>query len=146
MSCPSHPSRGGKHDPHRMGCACASIRQGRNEAPGGASSRHAALRHEVARARKSTTPNTICLVHLIRRAVENTIPTGWGARAPQSGKAGMRHLAALPAVTPRFATRSPAQEKIPPRTQKGLSISSVCWHLLTKDEDYLWARPALVAN
>ncbi|WP_245473695.1 hypothetical protein [Bradyrhizobium zhanjiangense] len=22
----------------------------------------------------------------------------------------------------------------------------LCWHLLTKDEDYLWARPALVAN
>ena len=22
----------------------------------------------------------------------------------------------------------------------------LCWHLLTKDVDYLWARPALVAN
>ena len=51
-----------------MGCASASIRQGRNEAPGGASSRHAALRHEVARARKNTTPNIKALVHLIRGA------------------------------------------------------------------------------
>jgi transposase len=25
-------------------------------------------------------------------------------------------------------------------------LAVVCWHLLTKDEDYLWARPALVAN
>jgi transposase len=25
-------------------------------------------------------------------------------------------------------------------------LSVLCWHLLTKDEDYLWARPALVAN
>jgi len=22
----------------------------------------------------------------------------------------------------------------------------LCWHLLTKETDYLWARPALVAN
>ena len=52
----------------------------------------------------------------LRGAMENKIAERWGARAPQSGKAGMRHLAALPAVTPRFATRSPAQEKIPRRT------------------------------
>lgn len=25
-------------------------------------------------------------------------------------------------------------------------LTVLCWHLLTKDEDYLWARPALVAN
>src|SRR4029077_2065506 len=25
-------------------------------------------------------------------------------------------------------------------------LAVLCWHLLTKDEDYLWARPALVAN
>jgi hypothetical protein len=47
----------------------------------------------------------------LRRAMENTIATGWGARAPQSGKARMRRLAALPAVTPRFATRLPAHHK-----------------------------------
>ena len=52
----------------------------------------------------------------LRGAMENKIAERWGARAPQSGKAGMRHLAAFPAVTPRFATRSPAQEKIPRRT------------------------------
>ena len=25
-------------------------------------------------------------------------------------------------------------------------LTVLCWHLLTKDDDYLWARPALVAN
>jgi transposase len=25
-------------------------------------------------------------------------------------------------------------------------LTVLCWHILTKDEDYLWARPALVAN
>ena len=25
-------------------------------------------------------------------------------------------------------------------------LTVLCWHLLTKDEDYLWARPALIAN
>jgi transposase len=25
-------------------------------------------------------------------------------------------------------------------------LAVLCWHLLTKDEDYLWARPALVAK
>lgn len=25
-------------------------------------------------------------------------------------------------------------------------LAVICWHLLTKDVDYLWARPALVAN
>jgi transposase len=25
-------------------------------------------------------------------------------------------------------------------------LAVLCWHLLTKEEDYLWARPALVAN
>jgi transposase len=25
-------------------------------------------------------------------------------------------------------------------------LTVLCWHLLTKEEDYLWARPALVAN
>ena len=25
-------------------------------------------------------------------------------------------------------------------------LAVLCWHLLTKDVDYLWARPALVAN
>jgi hypothetical protein len=25
-------------------------------------------------------------------------------------------------------------------------LTVLCWHLLTKDVDYLWARPALVAN
>ena len=25
-------------------------------------------------------------------------------------------------------------------------LAVLCWHLLTKDKDYLWARPALVAN
>ena len=25
-------------------------------------------------------------------------------------------------------------------------LTVLCWHLLTKDQDYLWARPALVAN
>ncbi|WP_438503272.1 hypothetical protein [Bradyrhizobium campsiandrae] len=25
-------------------------------------------------------------------------------------------------------------------------LTVLCWHLLTKGEDYLWARPALVAN
>jgi len=25
-------------------------------------------------------------------------------------------------------------------------LTVLCWHVLTKDEDYLWARPALVAN
>jgi len=25
-------------------------------------------------------------------------------------------------------------------------LAVLCWHLLTKNEDYLWARPALVAN
>ena len=25
-------------------------------------------------------------------------------------------------------------------------LTVLCWHLLTKDEDYLWARPTLVAN
>jgi hypothetical protein len=25
-------------------------------------------------------------------------------------------------------------------------LAVLCWHLLTKDEDYLWVRPALVAN
>ena len=41
------------------------------------------------------------------------------------------------------------------RAKLGLQIAAValarklpvlCWHLLTKEEDYLWARPALVAN
>src|SRR6185369_13356937 len=41
------------------------------------------------------------------------------------------------------------------RARRGRQIAAVavarkltvlCWHLLTKDEDYLWARPALVAN
>ena len=42
--------RDGRQDRRRRRCASASIRQGKNEAPGGASSRHAALCHEVARA------------------------------------------------------------------------------------------------
>jgi transposase len=25
-------------------------------------------------------------------------------------------------------------------------LTVLCWHILTKDEDYLWARPALIAN
>ncbi|WP_209312167.1 hypothetical protein [Bradyrhizobium niftali] len=25
-------------------------------------------------------------------------------------------------------------------------LTVLCWHLLTRGEDYLWARPALVAN
>jgi Transposase IS116/IS110/IS902 family len=25
-------------------------------------------------------------------------------------------------------------------------LTVLCWHLLTKDQDYLWARPALIAN
>jgi len=25
-------------------------------------------------------------------------------------------------------------------------LNVLCWHILTKDEDYLWARPALIAN
>ena len=25
-------------------------------------------------------------------------------------------------------------------------LTVLCWHLLTKETDYLWARPALVAN
>ena len=25
-------------------------------------------------------------------------------------------------------------------------LTVLCWHLLTKDKDYLWARPALIAN
>ena len=25
-------------------------------------------------------------------------------------------------------------------------LAVLCWHMLTKEEDYLWARPALVAN
>ena len=25
-------------------------------------------------------------------------------------------------------------------------LTVLCWHLLTKDQDYLWVRPALVAN
>ena len=25
-------------------------------------------------------------------------------------------------------------------------LAVLCWHVLTKDQDYLWARPALVAN
>ena len=54
-----------------------------------------------------------------------TRPAKASARAPQPGKAGVRHLAALPADAPRFATRSLAQRKIPRRTQKRLSISSV---------------------
>ncbi|MGY3695862.1 hypothetical protein ACVIGA_005942 [Bradyrhizobium sp. USDA 3240] len=41
------------------------------------------------------------------------------------------------------------------RTRRGHQIAAVavarkltvlCWHLLTKSEDYLWAHPALVAN
>jgi transposase len=41
------------------------------------------------------------------------------------------------------------------RAKRGAQIAAValarklavlCWHLLTKEEDYLWARPALVAN
>src|SRR5271169_2796972 len=47
-----------------------------------------------------------------RREMENKIAERSGARAPHAGKAGMRHLAALPTVTPRFATRSPAQQKV----------------------------------
>ena len=37
-----------------------------------------------------------------------------------------------------------------PTTGRGvasfLSDRALCWHVLTKEEDYLWARPALVAN
>jgi transposase len=25
-------------------------------------------------------------------------------------------------------------------------LTALCWHLLTRGEDYLWARPALIAN
>ena len=25
-------------------------------------------------------------------------------------------------------------------------LAVLCWHVLTKERDYLWARPALVAN
>ena len=25
-------------------------------------------------------------------------------------------------------------------------LAVLCWHVLTKKQDYLWARPALVAN
>src|SRR4029077_9670546 len=59
-------SRAGRRDHPAKEGASASTRQGRSKAPGGASSRHAALRHEVARARKTTTLNTKALVDLIR--------------------------------------------------------------------------------
>ena len=44
---------------------------------------------------------------------------------------------------------------VPIRARRGHQVAAValarkltvlCWHLLTKKEDYLWARPALVAN
>ena len=69
-----------KTRPPAKECASASTRQGRSKAPGGASSRRAALRHEVARAR-TTTPNTKALVDLIRRcAAWRDAPSGRSCR------------------------------------------------------------------
>jgi hypothetical protein len=43
-----------------------------------------------------------------------------------------------------FASGRSADHQMPPRSPSKLAV--LCWHLLTKEADYLWARPALVAK
>jgi transposase len=48
-------------------------------------------------------------------------------------------MRSLFACAPAAATRSRPWRQL-------ANWPCLCWHLLTKDADYLWARPALVAN
>jgi transposase len=54
---------------------------------------------------------------------------------------------------PRYQTISGPLHAFFVRARRGHQIAAVarkltvrCWHLLTEDKDYLWARPALVAS
>ncbi len=45
-------------------------------------------------------------------------------------------------LVPRL--RPIGDEALKPSDRRKLAV--LCWHVLTKEQDYLWARPALVAN
>jgi transposase len=63
-------------------------------------------------------------------------------------------IAAVPCwwKLPRYQTVSGPLHAFFVRARRGHQIAAVarkltvCWHLLTEDKDYLWARPALVAS
>jgi len=73
-------------------------------------------------------------------------------------KAGRSHARAMLVEAAWAAAKAPGPLHaffVRIRARRGHQIAAVavarkltvlCWHLLTKDEDYLWARPALVAN
>lgn len=73
-------------------------------------------------------------------------------------KAGRSHARAMLVEAAWAAAKSPGPLHaffVRIRAKRGHLIAAVavarklavlCWHVLTKEEDYLWARPALVAN
>jgi transposase len=73
-------------------------------------------------------------------------------------KAGRSHARAMLVEAAWAAAKSPGPLHaffVRIRAKRGHQIAAVavarklavlCWHVLTKEEDYLWARPALVAN
>ena len=73
-------------------------------------------------------------------------------------KAGRSHARAMLVEAAWAAAKAPGPLHaffVRVRARRGHQIAAVatarklavlCWHLLTKDADYLWARPALVAN
>lgn len=73
-------------------------------------------------------------------------------------KVGRSHARAMLVEAAWAAARAPGPLHaffVRIRTRRGHQVAAVavarklavlCWHLLTKEEDYLWARPALVAN
>ena len=73
-------------------------------------------------------------------------------------KAGRSHARAMLVEAAWAAAKAPGPLHaffVRVRARRGHQIAAVatarklavlCWHLLTKEEDYLWARPALVAN
>lgn len=73
-------------------------------------------------------------------------------------KAGRSHARAMLVEAAWAAAKAPGPLRaffVRIRARRGRQVAAVavarklavlCWHLLTKDTDYLWARPALVAN
>ena len=80
------------------------------------------------------------------------------ARHGRISKVGRSHARAMLVEAAWAAAKAPGPLHaffVRVRAKRGHQIAAVavarkltvlCWHVLTKDQDYLWARPALVAN
>ena len=71
---------------------------------------------------------------------EGQLPAGEPAKAEPTTTTPAKQVEA-PAASPPAASPDLSGELAVAR-----KLTVLCWHLLTKQEDYHWARPALVAN